>query len=432
MHSAAVLVERRRRFAPLLARVSYVAAPMVGISDLPFRLLCRRFGASLCYTEMIDAERVQRGGNAGALYARRMVPGHALDRPLVAQFAANNPATLLAAAVAVQERCDAVCLNAGCPQRTARRRGFGAFLLDEDHASRLRLLSIVHTVSGSPELRVPLLVKIRVLDSADATVRLCLQLALAGASLIAVHGRRRGRVDRRRDGAADLSLIRAVKAALVRAALPVLVLSNGNVRDAADVAANLRYTGADGAMVADALSRDPALFSRVRPSAMAECDAAAASPLLLARAYLRCAKDCAALLHWGREEQWLRLVSHVVRMAGAELRRYQVDAALEWPCTPEEMEAAIDATIDRQLRLRSGQWVADPLLTAQLEESGERRQRTMDILRARERMRELQPHVDEEMATLNSKGRYKKRKREERAAQEAQRAGCTVADTRAH
>ena len=92
---------------------------MVGISDLPFRLLCRRFGATVCYTEMIDSQRLV-GDDA---YAERMLRSDQRDRPLVVQLAANHSEQLLAAALKVQRSVDscgrgvqddvAICLNLG-------------------------------------------------------------------------------------------------------------------------------------------------------------------------------------------------------------------------------------------------------------------------------------------------------------------------------
>ena len=220
---------------------------MVGISDLPFRLLCRQYGATVCYTEMIDT--------TGANTPQLPPASSAADRPLVVQFAANNSDRLLTAALAVQSMCDAVCLNLGCPQRVARRAMYGAYLLDDVDDGRRRLLAIVHHVTSSPLLHVPLVVKIRVLDRVEATVSLCRQLALAGASLIAVHARQRGRVEQRRDGAADLSLVQHCTAALQH--LPVTLITNGNVRAHSDVDTNLRYTGAHGIMCAEPLAHTP-------------------------------------------------------------------------------------------------------------------------------------------------------------------------------
>ena len=97
--------------------------------------------------------------------------------------------------------------------------------------------------------------------STENTVAFAKRLEAAGASLIALHARVRGSPERRRDGAADLTVVCALKAAL-----RIPVLSNGNVRCRGDVAANLAFTGADGVMSAEQLLRDPALFDETSPA----------------------------------------------------------------------------------------------------------------------------------------------------------------------
>ena len=379
---------------------------MVGISDLPFRLLCRQYGATVCYGEMMDAELLL----SSPAYRQRLVQSSSDDRPLVLQLAASTPAVLLQAALSVQSSCDAVCLNLGCPQRTARRRGYGAFLLDDEREQRLRLLDIVHTATSCAALLVPLFVKIRVLESRAATIALCLQLAMAGASLIAVHARCRGRVEQRRDGAADLTAVRDIAAAVAASGLPVLILSNGNVRQKSDIACNLAYTQADGIMVAEQLAADPSLFS--------SCSSAAAavppsiSPLLLARQYLQRMRQCGCESVWSAEELWHRVCGHLMRMAGAELRHYQTDA-VRGVCGLQELEAMVAEAEKRQQQERSGEWQRSATAEAGLQQLREERQRAVERVRMLLWKRERQPELSANELQLNSKQRYKKRRRAE-------------------
>ena len=87
-------------------------------------------------------------------------------------------------------------------------------------------------------------------------------LAHSGASVLTIHGRRRGNPDKRRTGPADLNTISTVVQNLRDLQLPCIVLSNGNVSCAADVAQNLQRTGAGGVMVGEQILRDPGLFDR--------------------------------------------------------------------------------------------------------------------------------------------------------------------------
>jgi tRNA-dihydrouridine synthase 1 len=408
IHSAPVLYSRRLRFAPLLSQCRFVAAPMVGISDLPFRLLCRQYGATVCYSEMMDADLLLSSPS----YRQRLVHSCSDDRPLVLQLAASSPTVLLQAALSVQSSCDAVCLNLGCPQRTARRRGYGAFLLDDNREQRLRLLDIVHTATSCPALLVPLFVKIRVLESRAATIALCLQLAMAGASLIAVHARCRGRVEQRRDGAADLSAVRDIAAAVAASCLPVHILSNGNVRQSSDIACNLAYTRADGIMVAEQLAADPSLFS--------SCLSPSPSPLLLARQYLQYVQQCGCESVWSAQELWHRVLGHLMRMAGAELRYFQTDGDVRGPCGLQELETIVAEAEKRQQQERSGQWQRPETAEAGLQQLREQRQRTVESVRMLLWKRERLPQLSADELQLNSKQRYRKRRRAEQLQCKAQ------------
>ena len=235
-----------------------VLAPMVGGSELAFRLLARRHGAQLCYTPMICCDEWSKPG-AGANLLER----HVDDSPLVAHFSGNDPQRLLAVALEA-ERCSgvvAIDLNLGCPQRTARAGHFGAFLCDP--VDRTLLLRIVSTLSRS--LRVPFFCKIRLLDDLDDTLQFVSQLQDAGCALIAVHGRYRGSPMHRRDGPAHLDQV-----ARIKQAVSVPVITNGNVRNAAELVESLRITGADGAMTAEAALDDPAIFAKAAAHVHAE------------------------------------------------------------------------------------------------------------------------------------------------------------------
>ncbi|MDC0525795.1 tRNA-dihydrouridine synthase family protein [bacterium] len=233
----------------------YVCAPMVGGSELAFRLLCRRYATRrlLCYTPMMSSERFASEPS----YRAEIFQSCAEDRPLVAHFAGNDPAVMLAAAKLVEDCVDAVDLNLGCPQRIAHSGHFGSFLLDE--ADRTLVCSIVRALAGG--LTVPVHCKVRLLSTTEETVALCCQLRDAGASLIAVHARHRVSLVGRsgpvaRDGPALLDEV----AAVCTRVKGVRIVANGNVITWDDVCANLQTTGAHGIMSAEGLLDDPALF----------------------------------------------------------------------------------------------------------------------------------------------------------------------------
>jgi tRNA-dihydrouridine synthase 1 len=231
-----------------------VMGPMVGASDLAFRMLCRRHGADACYTEMLFAERLVNDPS----YRARKLDTCPADRPLVVQLQGSEPDSVAAAARAVVASCscDAIDLNLGCPLPQAREGRFGAFLLDREHWSTVG--AVVRSLVAAVAL--PIFVKIRLLETTEETVELCNLLIDAGCSLIAVHGRRRPpagehRGERQRVSA-DLDAIRCVRNAITR----VPLLTNGNTLLAADVACNLAHTRAHGIMCAEGLLRNPLLF----------------------------------------------------------------------------------------------------------------------------------------------------------------------------
>lgn len=122
-------------------------------------------------------------------------------RPLFAQFCANDPPTLLRAAQLVQDRCDAVDINLGCPQRIARKGRYGAFLMD-DLPLIERLVSILAT-----SLKVPVTCKIRIFPELQRTLEYARMLQAAGCSILAVHGRTRAQ-KRARETRADWDAIK--------------------------------------------------------------------------------------------------------------------------------------------------------------------------------------------------------------------------------
>jgi len=230
-----------------LGRPTHVVAPMVDQSELPFRLLTRRYGAQLCYTPMVNANQFN---NSSAYREEVLAEANAADRPLVVQFAGHDAETLLRAARHVEHMCDAVDLNLGCPQGIARRGRYGAFLLEEEDL----VVDIVRTLSS--KLQVPVTCKIRLFrDDLDRTLRLCNRLQEAGCAMLTVHGRTRHQ-NKQTVGSCNFQAIAAVKAAM-----RIPVIANGGIATLEDVERCLRETGADAVMSSEAILENPALFA---------------------------------------------------------------------------------------------------------------------------------------------------------------------------
>ena len=156
----------------------------------------------------------------------------------------------------VENHCDAIDLNLGCPQRVAYVGHYGSYLLSP--SDRPLVLSIVRSTCLA--VSVPVFVKIRLLPTLPETIELVSQLKEAGAELVALHARYRASFERKgpgaRDGAAMLDQVRDVK----RAFPDFKIVSNGNIITYEDVKNNLEFTKADGVMSAEGILDNPALY----------------------------------------------------------------------------------------------------------------------------------------------------------------------------
>ncbi|CAL9760840.1 unnamed protein product [Musa acuminata subsp. burmannicoides] len=246
--SGEIRVDRAWAHWNRLGAPKLVVAPMVDNSELPFRMLCRKYGAEAAYTPMLHS----RIFSETEKYRSMEFTTCKEDRPLFVQFCANDPDVLLGAAKMVEPYCDYVDINLGCPQRIARRGNYGAFLMDN-----LPLIkALVQKLSQN--LEVPVSCKIRIFPNLQDTIVYARMLEEAGCALLAVHGRTRDEKDGKKFRA-DWNAIKAVKDAI-----GIPVLANGNIRHMEDVYNCLDHTGADGVLSAESLLENPALFAGFR------------------------------------------------------------------------------------------------------------------------------------------------------------------------
>jgi tRNA-dihydrouridine synthase 1 len=178
-----------------------------------------------------------------------------IDRPLFAQFCANDADELLESAKYVAPFCDAVDLNLGCPQGIAKRGKYGAFL-QEDQELIYRLINNLHK-----NLSVPVTAKIRVLETREKTLEYAKNVLSAGASILTVHGRLREQKGHN-TGLADWDHIRFLRENLPK---ETVLFANGNILRREDIDACLEATGADGVMSAEGNLYDPGIFADAPP-----------------------------------------------------------------------------------------------------------------------------------------------------------------------
>lgn len=226
-----------------------VMAPMAGVSDYPFRKMCREISSALLFTEMISAKALAVGKSSGS--------GHAFiganESPIAAQVLGNDPGLMKDAAQRVADMgADIIDINMGCPVPKVVRKGEGAALMRDP----LKARSIVKTVSSA--VGVPVTVKIRAgWDAAQTNFEyLAPLLEDAGAQAIILHARTR---EAMYSGSADWSLIRQLKRVV-----SVPVIGNGDVKEPSDGVRMMDMTGCDGVMVGRALLGNPWILRQVQ------------------------------------------------------------------------------------------------------------------------------------------------------------------------
>ncbi|KAH9807897.1 hypothetical protein DFH28DRAFT_1001036 [Melampsora americana] len=232
----------------------YVAAPMVDQSDLPFRILVARHGATMVYTQMILADRFLSElqyrefhmNDVKAWCKRKEIEKDLKKIPLIVQLGGNDVQKVLTTAKCFEPWCDGIDLNMGCPQTHALQNGYGASLLFRKNQDQA--ISIVSLLSAN--LTVPVSVKLRLNDTSELC-QLARSLEHAGASWITLHPRFIS-CRRRRKGSPFLEFVKELKQAV-----NIPVISNGGVRSYVDLEKNLNETGADGLMVGEPLLTNP-------------------------------------------------------------------------------------------------------------------------------------------------------------------------------
>jgi tRNA-dihydrouridine synthase B len=224
-----------------------LAAPMAGITDKAFRILARKAGAALTFTEMVSAKGVVYGNrNSLALISLAGEPG-----PVAVQLFGSEPELMaIAARLAVTRGACLIDINMGCPVPKIVKNGEGACLMRHEALA----VEIVRAVKQA--VSVPVTVKMRKgWDAACVNaVALSRQVAAAGADAVTVHGRTR---DQFYEGQADWKIIQDVKAAV-----SIPVIGNGDLWSPADALRMMSQTGCDAVMLARGTLGNPWLFTR--------------------------------------------------------------------------------------------------------------------------------------------------------------------------
>lgn len=228
-----------------------ILAPMAGVTDLPFRLLCKEQGADLVYTEMVSAKGIYYNNKNTEQLLRTVEE----ERPVALQLFGSEPELMAEMAARLEEQgyaFDILDINMGCPVPKIVGNGEGSALMKEPELAG-KIVSVV-----AKSCHKPVTVKFRKgFDKAHSNgVEFARRMEEAGAAAVAVHGRTR---EEYYSGRADWEFI-----ARVKEAVSIPVFASGDIFSVEDAVRCEQETGCDGLMLARGVRGNPWLFHQIK------------------------------------------------------------------------------------------------------------------------------------------------------------------------
>jgi nifR3 family TIM-barrel protein len=239
---------RQLKIGAVVLENNVILAPMAGVTDLPFRLICKEQGAGLVCMEMVSAKAVHYNNKN----TEDLMEIHPEEMPVSLQIFGSEPDIMAETAARIEERPFAILdINMGCPVPKVVNNREGSALMKNPKLAGEIIYAVSHAI------KKPVTVKIRkgFDDDSINAVELAKIAEENGAAAVAVHGRTR---EQYYSGKADWDIIRQVKEAV-----SIPVIGNGDVTDAYSAERLIEETGCDGIMVGRASRGNPWIFREI-------------------------------------------------------------------------------------------------------------------------------------------------------------------------
>ncbi len=227
-------------------KTKLILAPMHNITNIAFRLLCKKYGASLTSTELLSANAIARNNKATLKFAQT----DKSEKPITIQIFGQNTENIIKAGKILEKKFNIIDFNCGCPSKKIMQQGSGGALLRRKN----KIAEIITELTKAT--KVPITVKIRSgIDNKINAVEIAKVCEEAGASAVIVHART---VEQGYSGKADWNIIKQVKQSV-----KVPVIGNGDVKDGESAKQMIAQTNCDYVMIGRAAIGNPFIFKQI-------------------------------------------------------------------------------------------------------------------------------------------------------------------------
>lgn len=224
-----------------------ILSPMAGVTDVAFRILCKRYGAGLTYTEFVSGTAIVRGNDK----TLKIIETSPIEKPVAVQLFGNNVDDVIEAAKLMENKFDIIDVNCGCPAWKVIKTGAGSEMLKKPEGIANFISKLVCNISK------PVTLKIRtgINNNSINAIEVAKLAEDAGAAAIAVHGRTQ---EQGYSGKADWEIIRKVKENV-----NIPVIGNGDVFTPEDFKEKLEFSKVDFIMIARGAVGNPFIFKQI-------------------------------------------------------------------------------------------------------------------------------------------------------------------------